>query len=354
MSASFIIPSRLQPGDKVAIVSPSAACAYLFPQVYELGIRRLQTIFNLIPIELPTTRKSPEYLSRNPEARADDINTAFEDASIKAIIATTGGSDCIRILPYLDRKIILAHPKIFLGYSDITNIHVLLWNLGLISYYGGALMSQFGMQGAMHDYTINSIKKALFDTEVGYINKPAEYTDYDFDWSDTSKLFIKRPMERTPNWEWYNCDDSVLSGRLWGGCLEVLDLQLAVNSPYYLPQFEKHDDIVLYIETSEELPSSGFIYRFVAALAERNILRRLKAILVGLPKTQFMHMLPPEGRGHYVTNQREAIQQALQDYNANLPVVFNLNFGHTDPQIVVPNGGLVHINCKDKTIAITY
>ena len=132
---TFRQPSALKPSDKVAIVSPSSGMPFLFPWVYEQGLERLKQVFQLEPIEYPTARQSPEYLSRNPKARAEDINRAFADPSIKGIIATIGGNDQIRILPYLDKKIIGATPKIFMGYSDCTNLHLFLWNLGIISYY---------------------------------------------------------------------------------------------------------------------------------------------------------------------------------------------------------------------------
>lgn len=350
----FTIPARLQPGDKVAIVTPSFAAPYLFPQVYELGLERLRTVFGLVPVAFSSTCKSPEYLAKNPQARAEDINAAFANKSIKAIITTTGGNDCIRILPYLDAQTISANPKIFLGYSDITNIHLYLWKLGLISYYGGSVMSQFSMQGAMQDYTVNWIKKALFETELGQVDISPTWTDTDFDWADASMLTKKRPMESAPALEWYNSDTVMTSGRLWGGCLEVLDLQLAANNPHYLPALDEFNNIVLYLETSEELPSEGFVYRFIAALAERNILQRLKGILVGLPKTQFLHIIPSGGREAFRANQQNAVKRALSDYGCTLPVIFNLNFGHTEPQMLIPNGGIVQMNGKDKTIILNY
>ena len=350
----FTIPKRLQPGDKVAIVTPSFAAPYLFPQVYKLGLERLRILFGLVPVAFPSTCKSPEYLTKNPQARAEDINAAFADSSIKAIITTTGGNDCIRTLPYLDAQIIAANPKIFLGYSDITNIHLYLWKLGLISYYGGSVMSQFGMQGAMQDYTIDWIKKALFETELGQVNTSHTWTDTDFDWADASTLTKHRPLEKSPGLEWYNGDNVSASGRLWGGCLEVLDLQLAANNPHYLPTLDEFNNIVLYLETSEELPSEGFVYRFIAALAERNILQRLKGILVGLPKTQFLHIIPPSERELFRANQQRAIKQALTDYICILPVIFNLNFGHTDPQMLIPSGGIVYIDSRKKTICLSY
>ena len=181
---TFILPPRLKVGDKVAIVSPSAGLPAIFPCVYELGLKRLRDVFGLEPVEFPTARKDPNYLEKHPEARAEDINAAFADSSIKAIIATIGGNDQIRILPYLDTKTISSNPKSFLGYSDNTSIHLFLWNLGVISYYGGNLMTQFAMQGSMHDYTIRHLKKALFDNAIGDVHEAPQWTDYDLPWED--------------------------------------------------------------------------------------------------------------------------------------------------------------------------
>ena len=135
----------------------------------EQGLDRIRKVFGLHPVEFPTAKQSPDYLSQNPKVRAEDINAAFADPSIKGIIATIGGNDQIRILPYLDKKLIAAHPKAFMGYSDNTNLHLFLWNLGIVSYYGGAVMTQFAMGGGMHEYTIESIKKALFNPSIGQI-----------------------------------------------------------------------------------------------------------------------------------------------------------------------------------------
>ena len=180
----FIHPSSLKPGDKIAIISPSSGIPFLFPWVYEQGIHRIRDIFQLEPVEFPTARKSPEYLSQNPKARAEDVNAAFADPSIKGIIATIGGNDQVRILPYLNKDVIQANPKIFMGYSDCTNLHLFLWNLGLISYYGGAVMTQFAMGGGMQKYTIQSIKKALFHPPIGKVSSSSEYSDADLDWAD--------------------------------------------------------------------------------------------------------------------------------------------------------------------------
>jgi muramoyltetrapeptide carboxypeptidase LdcA involved in peptidoglycan recycling len=347
----FKRPPCLKPGDKVAIVSPSAGLPYLFPWVYEQGLSRIREIFKLEPVEFPTARQSPEYLSKNPEARAEDINAAFADPAIKAVIATIGGNDQVRILPYLKKEIISANPKIFMGYSDCTNLHLFLWNLGIISYYGGAVMTQFAMGGGMHDYTVDAIQKALFSPSVGEVHAAPAWTDVDLEWADRQNLNIKRPMTGSEGWHWHNNQNDLIQGQLWGGCLEVLNFHLSINR--YLPRPDQLDNAILFIETSEEMPPEGFAYRFIAALGELGLLTRFKALLMGIPKAQFFGKQPPEGSEAFIINQQNAVKNALKDYGSNIPVVFNMNFGHTDPQMVIPNGGEAAIDCARKTITFT-
>jgi muramoyltetrapeptide carboxypeptidase LdcA involved in peptidoglycan recycling len=344
----FKIPPRLQPGDKVAILSPSAGLPAVFPWVYELGLKRLREVFHLEPVEFPTARKSPDYLAKNPEARAQDINAAFADPSIKAIIATIGGNDQIHILPYLDADVIAPNPKSFLGYSDNTSLHLYLWNLKVVSYYGGNLMNQFAMQANMHDFTVRYLKKALFDTDIGEIHAAPEWTDFDLSWEDPQNLSKARPLYPNDGWHWHNPNNTIIEGRLWGGCLEVLDVHFLANS--YLPPLDQLKDCILYLETSEEMPSAEFVYRFLASLGKLGILQKFKGLLFARPKAQFCGKLPPEGREAFFANQIRAVKKALKDYDCNLPTVFNLNFGHTEPQIIIPNGGNALIDGTKKTI----
>jgi muramoyltetrapeptide carboxypeptidase LdcA involved in peptidoglycan recycling len=236
-----------------------------------------------------------------------------------------------------------------MGYSDCTNLHLFLWNLGIISYYGGAVMTQFAMGGGMQEYTINSIKKALFEPSIGEVHSASEWSDADLDWGDPQNLDKVRTLYPSEGWHWHNNKNQVIRGQLWGGCLEVLDLHLSVRR--YLPNFDQLVGTILFIETSEELPSEGFVYSFIAALAELGVLAKFKAILMGYPKAQFCGKQPPEGREAFILNQRNAVKSALKDYKFSIPVVFNLNFEHTDPQIIIPNGGYVSIDGIRETIS---
>lgn len=348
MALNFIKPSPLFPGDKVAILSPSSGLPSLFPWVYERGIQRIRDQFKLQPVEYPTTKATNAFLESNPQARAEDLNSAFADPSIKAIIATIGGHDLIRVLPYLDAESIRRNPKIFLGYSDSTSLHLYLWNLGIISYYGGAVMVQFAMGKTMHPYTVESLKKALFAPSIGEIFPADYYTDTDLDWADEKNLERDRPLVPCEGWLWHNARDNKIEGRLFGGCLETLEKHLSEN--LYLPNQKNLEGSILYLETSEEMPSHAFVYQFITSLAEKGLLEQFQALLMAYPKTQFLMQEVAEGRQAYILNQQQAVISALNSLKVSLPVIFKMNFGHTDPQLIIPNGASATINGKTRSI----
>src|SRR5579859_2627927 len=213
MSTTFIHPAKLQPGDRVAILSPASGLPEIFPAVYEQGLQRLQDAFGLIPVEYPTTRKMNAPLVE----RARDVHAAFNDPTIKAIICSIGGEDQIKLLKYLDPQVIAAHPKAFFGYSDNTNLHNFLWNLGLASYYGGSIMVHFGRAGAMHPYTVASLKRALFEQGEYEVVPAPDYTDEFVDWANLEKLKVLPMMFPNGGWKWLNAGQYV-EGIAWGGC----------------------------------------------------------------------------------------------------------------------------------------
>ena len=116
----FIKPHKLKKGDTIAIISPSWGGPSVFPHIHENGLKALREEFGLSIKEYPTARAEADFLYHQPEARAVDVNQAFADPEVKAIIASIGGDDSIRILPFLNPDIIQSNPKILMGYSDTT------------------------------------------------------------------------------------------------------------------------------------------------------------------------------------------------------------------------------------------
>src|SRR5579875_1602002 len=183
--ARFRYPPKPMPGDKVAVVTPSFAGPAHFPAPYELGLTRLRAEFGLTPVEYSCTRAP----AASPEERAADITAAFRDPTVKAVIATIGGSDALKVLRHLDPAVVADHPKPFFGYSDNTNLLHFLWRAGMVGYHGGAVMVQWGRPGAMHPLTAASLRHALFAEGWRDLVECTRYTDEDqCDWTDPTTL----------------------------------------------------------------------------------------------------------------------------------------------------------------------
>ncbi|PID33416.1 LD-carboxypeptidase [Candidatus Saccharibacteria bacterium] len=343
----FIDLSKLKPGDKVAILSPSSDAASYFPWVLDRAIDRLKGSFNLIPVEYPSTRKKKP----SPKERAEDLMRAFSDKEIKAIFTTIGGSDQVRILPYLDKEVIKNNPKLFMGYSDNTNLSQFLWNIGIPSYYGGALMVQFAMQGSkILQQTEESLRWALFDGGVHAIKRSDEFTDIELEWSDKSNLDKTRSFEKNDGWYWDGT--GTVSGKLWGGCIESLLQYLSAGNEVLIPEGK---NIVLFLETAENIPEPWVIETIFNSLGVLGILERTVAVLVGRPKAwEFNKRLSSRARIAYREKQRNTIIGLVREYNSSIPIIQNMDFGHTDPQIIVPFGNKAMIDSASKTIKFTY
>jgi len=119
----------------------------VFPHVFEAGLSTLTERFGLRVKEFPTSRMAPRELSLSPRARAADLDAAFADHSVAAIVATIGGEGSARILPFLDVDVIRANPKILMGYSDTTTQLVFGHDLGLVTFNGPAVMAGLEQMG---------------------------------------------------------------------------------------------------------------------------------------------------------------------------------------------------------------
>lgn len=348
MPSAFTYPAKPVRGDRVAVLSPSAGLPGVFPLPYELGLTRLREDFGLVPAEYPTTR----VMGASPADRARDVNAAFADPSVKAIIASIGGEDQLKVLPYLDAGLIAANPKPFFGFSDNTNLHLFLWKLGIVSYYGGAVMTQFGRPVSMHPVSRQALDRALFTSGTYALEEPADYGDQDRDWADPATFSADPVTFPAAPWSWHGPAVSV-TGTAWGGCLEIVDFHLRTGK-YLLPD-PAYDGCVLFFETSEELWPDRYVYRVLMSMGERGLLRRFGAIVWARPKAWSLDdPKPPEDKARYVAAQREAVLRAVTEYHPDVPLVFGVSFGHTEPQHVIPSGGVVTVDGVRRRIEVTY
>lgn len=340
-------PPKPRPGDRVAVVSPSAGLPGLFPEVYELGLRRLRDEFGLEPVEYPTTR----VLGADPRDRARDLTAAFADPTVTAVLATVGGDDLITVTPHLDDAVLRANPKPYFGYSDNTNVLNHLHKLGIVSYHGGSVLVHLGRSGAPHPLTFDSLRAALFTTDWYELTAAAEWGDQPNDWKDPASLAYEPVMFPGSGWTWAG-PERVVEGRLWGGNLEIVHWLLAADRVAPVADLAGS---VFVLETSEELPSATEVFRMLRNLGERGLLGTFPAVLVGRAKAwEFDRPLAPAEKVAYAQEQRTAVTRALAAYNPDAVVVFDLDIGHTDPQLILPYGGDVRVDGVQRRISVRY
>lgn len=341
----------------MAVLVPSSRGAAAFPHMRDQAARRLGDILEMKVRLMETCYLSTDQLS--PERRAADFRLAFEDHAVGVIVATSGGDDAIRVLRHLDVATLAANPKPFLGCSEATSIHLALYEAGVLSFYGDALLTRFALAGpAMHSYTQEALLATLFGAKgVPVAVSPSEaYLDNCRDWSDPTSLDVARDLEENPGWEWWHVsrtDTDPRIGTLWGGCLEVLYKHLATG--ICLPNRADLNGAVLFVETSARIPCDETVYSFFQCLGELGYLARFAAILVGRPLTVCRGETARPDRDTYKRRQKRAVLRAVREYSDPLvPVVFDLDFGHTDPQIFVPVGGTCRVYPHSRTITFTY
>ncbi|WP_100011589.1 S66 family peptidase [Lentibacillus sediminis] len=334
-------PNKLQPGDKVATVSPSSGAAGepALKWRYEQGVQRLRDVFSLEVVDMPNSLKGVDYLYENPQARAVDLMEAFRDDSIKAIIANIGGSESIRLLPYIDFDVIRNHPKIFMGYSDVTIPHLFCYKAGLSSFYGPAIMTDFAENVEMDAYTIEMVKRTLFSNDsIGNIQPASEWTSEHLEWGDIANKRTRRTMQPNQGYEVLQ-GAGVVQGRLIGGCMGVLEFAKGTS---IWPDESYWEDSILFFETSEEKPAPEMITRWLRNYAAQGILHKTNGIIFGKPQNET-----------YYDEYKEAIQTVMKEYQLqDLPILYNLNFGHTEPKTILPYGAMAEVNCDDRTFAI--
>jgi muramoyltetrapeptide carboxypeptidase LdcA involved in peptidoglycan recycling len=338
----MIKPQKLEKGDKVATVSLSwgGAGDKGVIERYKIAKKRIEEKFGLEVIEMSNTLKGSEYLYKNPKARAEDMMQAFADKEIKAIFSNIGGDETIRLLPYVDINIIRNNPKIFMGYSDTTVNHFMCYKAGLTSFYGPSVLDAFAENVEMHDYTVKWINKVLFTSDkIGEIEKSDYWTSEQLEWSNPENNKIKRKINNNKDYELLQGVGKV-RGNLIGGCAEVLEM---IKATEIWPEEKEWEDKILFLETSEDKPSPDWIKYWLRNYGAMGIFDKLKGIVVGKPKDET----------YYEEYKKEYIKVIRDEFGKeNLPILYNMNFGHTAPMCILPYGVEAEIDCEGKKFTI--
>lgn len=341
----MIKPERLRRGDKVAIVSLSRGMLGepKFLHKYHIAKERLERDFGLEVTAMPNALKGLDYLDRHPEARAADLMDAFRDPSIKAVFNAIGGDDTIRLLPYIDFDVLHNHPKIFTGFSDTTSNHFMLYKAGVVSYYGASVMNNFAEYVKINDYTLEMIRKTLFDPQptLDIPSAPYWYDDEDEKiwWCEENRNVRKAYHPEETGYEVIQGGGAV-EGELLGGCLDVF-VEL-LGTPLW-PSLDQWRGKLLFLETSEEDMSCDYLTWILRNLQAQGIFDVIRGIIVGKPARRSKYE-------PYKAVYRRVV--GMEAGRPDLPILYNVNFGHAEPIGVIPYGLRCRLDAEGKTLTL--
>lgn len=341
MPQSIRRPRALKPGDTVAVLSPSWGGPHAYPHIYEQGLATLRG-WGLRIKEYPTTRMADAELTRHPEWRARDINHAFADPEVSAIIASIGGDDSMRLLPWLDEALIGRNPKILMGYSDTTTLLWFAHQQGMVTFHGPSVMSGLAQLAYLPAYYRQHYHQMLFSPGDSYTYQPAmQYSDGYLGWHDTTQRNRPKPWQYSRGWQWLQGQGCV-RGRLVGGCIEVLEFTKGTR---YWPEADFWYDKVLFLELSEEKPTPTQVVRWLRNYGLQNAFDRLSGLVFGRPR-------------EYTVNEQITLDAAIlrvvrDEFGAkSLPIITNVDVGHTEPQLIMPLGVLAELDCQAQRITL--
>lgn len=259
-----------------------------------------------------------EFASSPVEHRIADLHDAFSDSSVKAVLTVIGGYNSNQLLPHIDWDLIAANPKIFCGYSDITALTCSIWaRTGLITY-SGPHYSTFGMKEHF-DQTLCWFSAALLSEDWISV-EPAKT------WTDDAWYLDQQNRTIEPNDGYWVMSEGIADGRLVGGNLCTLNL---LQGTEFMPELA---DSIVFIEDDFESRPHTFD-RDLTSLTQLPEFDGVRGLLIG----RFQRDV---GMTRLKLNSILRGNRRLD----GLPIVANMDFGHTDPMLTLPVGGAASLD----------
>ncbi len=335
-------PQPLKPGDTIMLISPASGAAGIETLKHraENGKRTIEKIGFKV-IEGDNAFIAGERAGTG-EQRAQDIHTGLNNPKVKAFISMIGGNHvCAEMLPHLDFEMIKKNPKIFMGYSDVTSLLLGIYKkTGLTTFYGSAVMTQFGEYPTILPYTKRWLEKTLMSPEViGKIEPSSEWTDETLDWAQKLDLTRPRKLLQSKGWEWLQAGKA--QGKLLGGCIQTLVFTIE-NYPEYIPDFT---NTIFFWESAEKGLSIGHgpkeVEQDLLKLKEYGIFKKMTGMVIGRPYAY---------NDAWHEELKQIITKVVDD--PSKPIVYNVEIGHTDPILTIPIGINATINSEGNLFII--
>ncbi len=294
-------PQALKPGDTVGLITPGT---YVSDPDRLALVKRTVEYFGLKPKFGRNVGKRAGYLGGSEEERLEDLHAMFRDDSVRAVFCIRGGVGSSRLLDRIDYELIRTRPKIFLGFSDITSLHLAIHRrAGLVTFHGPVMISAFS------EYTQNWFRKALFEARpLGSITNPPESNAL----RPSHVLRTVRPGRAR--------------GPLVGGNLTLVT-QL-MGTPFEIETQGR----ILFLEDVDEQP-----YNVDRMLTQLRLAGKFDGV-AGVIWGECSDCVPREFRPSFEStfSTGEVVDQILG--KLNVPVLSGLVIGHTSDQLTLPIG----------------
>ena len=313
---SLIYPDKLKKGDEIRVIAPSFSMELIPKPVLEISKKRLEDMGFVVTFGKNTDKKDI-FESSSAEERLTDLMEAFSDKTVKGIITAIGGYNVNYLLDNIDWKVIKNNPKFFCGFSDITVLsNAILTKTGLVTF-SGPNFRNFG-QEKYFDYTLENFKRVAIENEA-FLVDISEF------WSDDKWTKNQEKRKLIKNKGWWIINEGEASGIVVGGNLCSLNL---LQGTEYMPEIENK---VLFIE-DDSMSTVGEFSRNLQSLMHLKDFGKVKGVVFG--RFQKKTKMTRKKITELVKTKKEL---------SRIPIIGNVDFGHTDPKITFPIGGEVLI-----------
>lgn len=307
-----IYPSKLKPGDEIRVIAPSRSLALINKETRKIADERFKELGLKISFGMHV-EEIDVFSSSSVASRLEDLHDAFSDQNIKAILTVIGGFNSNQLLKGIDWDVLHSNPKIFCGFSDITALNdAILAKTGLITY-SGPHYSTFGMQ-QYFEYVLKYFKRCLMAEEPYELQPVDEWTDDPW-FLDQSK---RNPIK---NEGWWVVNEGAAEGGICGGNISTFSL---LQGTEYMPPLK---NTILFIEDDAESHPQHFD-RDLMSLIHQPDFEGVRGIIIGRFQRE----------SGMTRDLLTALIRAKKELN-NIPVIGNVDFGHTNQIITYPIGG---------------
>lgn len=324
-----MIASKLKRGDIIRVIAPSLSMSIIGTDTRNYAKKVLEEELKLIVTFGKNVEESDDVNSSSIDSRIEDLHDAFSDTEVKGIFTIIGGFNSNQLLNSIDWNLLKQNPKIFCGFSDITVLTNAIYAKTDLVTYSGPHYSSFG-QKHLDPYTINYLKECLFEKGQFEINSSEK-------WSDDLWFLNQEDRKSIDNEGFVSINAGESSGTIVGGNLCSLNL---LQGTEFMPSLQ---DKILFIEDDSDTNYNLFD-RDLQSLIHLPQFPYVKGIVIG----RFQ-------KGSEVSSD-DLIRMIKSKKELNyIPVISNVDFGHTDPKITFPIGGKVKmISSKEQcSILIT-